>query len=143
MFRLLLNSGERLVGWAQHVIGCTFFPDAQAIGWGNDDEIRAACIYDRWTVRDVHIHVASDETGHFGTRQFLAAAFHFPFVVADRHRITGLVPASNDRARRLNAHLGFKPEGVMRGAGDDGEDIIILGMLRSECRFIPREHRGA
>ena len=129
--------------WAEKVIGSTFFPDARAIGWGNEEVIRAAVIYDRWTTQDVHIHLASDGSGRFGTRAFLAAAYHFPFVLAGKRRLTGLVPASNENALRLNFHMGFKQEGLMRHAGDDGEHIIIMGMLRSECRFLPQEHRGA
>lgn len=143
MLKLLLNSDARLVAWAQDVIGCTFFPDACAIGWGDGNEIRAAVVYDRWTQADAHIHLASNGTGHFGSRKFLAAAYHFPFVITGRRRLTGLVPASNSRALRLNLHMGFQHEGRLRHAGDDGEDIIILGMLREDCRFIPRQHRGA
>lgn len=142
MLRLLLNSPERLIGWAQEVIGCTFFPDARAIGWGDDEVIRAVAVYDRWSDTDCCVHLASDQTGRWMTRQFLAAGFHYPFVTAGRNRITGLVPASNEAALRLNCHFGYRREGVLREACPDGSDIIILGMLRRECRFLPREHRG-
>ncbi|TDW63092.1 hypothetical protein EDF57_10647 [Novosphingobium sp. PhB55] len=143
MLEIVSRDQPRLVAWAQAVIGCRFFPDAQAIGWGDERRLRAVLVYDCWTEADVHIHLASDGTGRFGSRSFLAAAYHFPFVTAGKRRLTGLVPASNAAALRLNLHMGFVREGVMRRAGDDGEDIIILGMLREECRFIPREHRGA
>ncbi|MCE7797851.1 GNAT family N-acetyltransferase [Sphingobium sufflavum] len=148
MLRLLLNDGNGLIAWAERVIGIRFFPDARAIGWGvNDDvaapdaDIRGVAVYDRWTETDCHVHLASNGTGLFGAKAFLAAGFAFPFVEADRRRVTGLVPADNARALRLNQHLGFRQEGVMRNAGPSGQDIIVLGMLRSECRFIPLASR--
>lgn len=142
MLRLILNSPERLIGWAQEVIGCTFFPDARAIGWGDDDVIRAVAVYDRWSVADVHVHIASDGSGRWLTRSFMAAGFHFPFVTAQRRRVTGLVAACNHAALQLNLHAGFRREGVLREAAPDGGDVIVLGMLRRECRFLPPDQRG-
>ena len=55
-------------------------------------------------------------------------------------RVTALVPAKNTAALRFDLHLGFKQEGVVRHALPD-DDIIILGLLREDCRFIPQEYR--
>lgn len=140
--RLLLNDAERLIPWAEKAIGVSFFSDARAIGWGDDETIRAAAIYDRWSDIDCSVHLASDRTGRWMTRQFLAAGFHYPFITNGLRRITGLVQADNPEALRLDLHMGWKREGILREAGENGCDIILLGMLRSECRFIPSEHRG-
>ena len=142
MLRLLANS-EQLVAWVEDRLGTKFFRDARAIGWGDDDRVRAAVAYERWTEVECSIHVASDGAGHWLTRPFLAAIFFYPFVQANRRRLTVPVPADNEHALRFVRHIGFRDEGVLRQAGADGCDIIILGMLRQECRFLPREYRGA
>lgn len=140
--RLLLNDADRLVPWAEGVIGCRFYRDARAIGWGDEDTIKAVAVYDRWSETDCCVHLASDGTGRWMTRSFLAAGFHYPFVQCGLRRMTGLVSADNPEALRLDLHMGWRREGVLRRAAPDGTDIILLGMLRSECRFILREHRG-
>lgn len=143
MFRLLLNCDDRLIQWAQQQLGTTFFSDALAIGWGGNDVIRAVAVYERWSSRDCCVHLISDRGRNWLSRKFLAAGFFFPFVVHGRERMTGLVPADNVEALRLNRHMGWRREGLLKEAGADGTDIVILGMLRRECRFLPSEHRGA
>lgn len=140
--RLLLNEPDRLVPWAEEVIGCRFFSDARAIGWGDDDTVRAVAVYDRWSETDCSVHLASDRSRRWMTREFLAAGFYYPFVTCGLRRMTGLVAADNEEALRLDMHMGWRPEGRLRHACPDGGDLILLGMLRSECRFILREHRG-
>jgi RimJ/RimL family protein N-acetyltransferase len=50
-------------------------------------------------------------------------------------RVTGYVPASNAAALRFDRHLGFVEEGRLREALPGGEDVIVLGMLKRECRW--------
>lgn len=140
--RLLLNDRVRLLEWAGAIIGCQFFSDAQAIGWGDDETLRAVAVYDCWSGNDCHMHLASDGSGRWMTRQALAAAYYYPFVQNGLRRVTGHVEASNADALRLDVHMGWRREGVLREAAASGDDLIVLGMLRRECRFISREHRG-
>ena len=51
-----------------------------------------------------------------------------------------LVPAKNKAALRFDLHLGFKQEGIIRNALPD-DDIILLGMLKSECIYLPKQYR--
>jgi L-amino acid N-acyltransferase YncA len=138
---LLVEDQPRLIAWAEARIGCTFFADAKAIGWGDATTIRAVAVFDRWSTHDCCGHIASDGSRTWLTRAFLAAAYHYPFVLGGCRRITGLVAANNLTALRFDMHMGFKHEGRLRCAGDDGGDTIILGMLRHECRFLPTHLR--
>lgn len=138
---LLLNDPERLIAWAQDQLGVIFFDDARAIGWGNGETIRAVAVYERWSGNDCCVHLVSDRRPGWMSRHFLAAGFKFPFVQGRVRRITGLVPASNVDALRLNTHMGYRVEGRLRCGADDGGDLIVMGMLREECRFLPREFR--
>jgi L-amino acid N-acyltransferase YncA len=142
MFGLLLNDDARLIPWAEEKIGGPYAADAMAVGWGDSESVRAVLVYDCWSPEQCHVHITSDGSGRFITRKFLAAGFYFPFVVHGRHRITGLIPRSNVPSLRFARHLGMKHEGTMREAATGRSDMIVLGMLRSECRFLPKDLRG-
>ncbi|CAM8655133.1 GNAT family N-acetyltransferase [Sphingobium cupriresistens] len=142
MHTIILDRPSMLISWAEQQLGVRFFEDARAIGWGNDTAIRAVAIYERWSGNDCCVHLVSDGQPGWLARPFLAAGFHYPFVTAGLRRITGLVPANNDRAIRLNQHFGYREEGCLRHGVSDGVDLIIMGMLREECRFIPRKFRN-
>ncbi len=137
--QLLLDQPDILIAWAQDQLGVSFFDDACAIGWGRPNDIRAVAIYERWSGNDCCVHLVSDNKPGWLSRHFLAAGFQYPFSVVGLRRITGLVPASNPRAIKLNLHFGYRVEGRLRLAADDGSDLIIMGMLREECRFLQSE----
>ncbi|WP_230682105.1 GNAT family N-acetyltransferase, partial [Streptococcus pneumoniae] len=61
--------------------------------------------------------------------------FGYPFNQLGCVRMTSLIRRSNARSRRFCEGLGFQVEGVIR-LGFRTEDAILLGLLRSECRFL-------
>ena len=129
----------RLIAWAAERIGVEWFShDARAIGLERDGELVAVVVFDRFSEHDCHMHVASDGTKRWLVREYLTACFVYPFVQLGLRRVTGLVPASNAAALKFDQNLGFLIEGYHHQAlGDD--DLITLGMLRENCRFIPKE----
>lgn len=129
-----------LIPWAEKIIGFNSRPDAQAIGWIEGDNLRCVAIWDGFSDVDCNIHIASDGKPHWLKRPFLYAAFAHPFVQWDMRRVTGLVPSKNAAALKFDLSLGFKREGLLREACPD-DDIVLLGMLRKECRFIPLKYR--
>lgn len=139
MARLIFND-VRLVPWAGDRLACHFDAGARAIGLEGAEGLRAVAVFERFTEGDCHIHIATTNTGHAMSRQFIHAAFIYPFVQLRQRRLTGLVQTSNTRAMRFNLKLGFTIEGRLRETHAD-DDTIVLGMLRRECRFIPVEHR--
>lgn len=46
------------------------------------------------------------------------------------------IAASNADSLRWTRHCGFTHEGTKRKAGAGGEDILIFGLLKEECRFL-------
>ena len=71
----------------------------------------------------------------------LRKLFAYPFIQLGCIRMTTITGRKNKRARRIDVGLGFQLEGVARKAIDGKEDAMIYGMLRSDCRFIPKENR--
>ena len=138
MKRVVLDQRERFGLWALERIGHaeTWGEWYEAIGLEEDGEEIAACVFNLYSAADVSMHIAAVPGRRWMTRDFLWACFRYPFVQLGVRRVTGLVPASNADALRFDLHLGFKVEGRLREATEEGEDIIVLGMLRRECRFI-------
>lgn len=102
--------------------------------FGVDGTVLAAVGFDAFTPYECCIHlVVEDPRGV--TRGTLRSAFEVPFGQWGLQRVSALVGASNRKSRDFLQRCGFKFEGVKRGA-IDGEDELVYGMLKSECRWI-------
>lgn len=120
-----------------------FWNDYEAFGWEQNGELQAAVIFNLYSGADIAMHIAAVPGRTWLRREFLYAAFAYPFVQLNVRRISGYVPAKSVDVIEFDEHLGFKREGLMREALPD-DDIVCLGMLRKECRFIrPQQLRKA
>lgn len=132
----MIHVGEQLRPFLERKIGRTLTPHAQFVAnqvgmrWWIValDAYRAGC--------SVELHSAGDRGAL--SRKFIRYIAELVWTKLDVQRITGLVRADNADALETNDRLGFVREGVMRKALD-GQDIVIFGMLRDECRWLPRE----
>lgn len=141
MIELDYEDIPNIIAWAAKIIGVnSFMSDACAFGVRRRGKLVAAVIYDCFSECDCNIHVASDGGRYWLTRKVLIAAFGYPFIERNMRRVTALVPAKKTHAIRFDKHLGFKFEGFCPDAMPD-DDIVVLGMTRKECRFIPPEYR--
>lgn len=136
----IVYDDDSMIPWAIERIGFKPRDDVRAIGWRENGALRAVTLYDGFSECDCNMHIASDGTGTWLRRQFLITCFMHPFVQWDLRRVTGLVPARNKDALRFDLHLGFVQEGYLRHALPD-DDIVVLGMLKADCRFIPPKYR--
>jgi RimJ/RimL family protein N-acetyltransferase len=110
--------------------------DQQGIGLERDGELVGGVMYEGFNGPNIWMHCAG--VGAWITRDLLRAAFSYPFVQLDVSNVWGWVDASNQKARRLDEHLGFTKQAVLTGAAKDGGDVIIYRMTREECRFLPK-----
>lgn len=138
MADVIYGQEDRLLPWAQERIGVAFRRDAYTIGLEKDGALVAVVVYDNFSDIDCNMHIASDGTRAWMNKSLLLSAFAYPFTQLKFPRVTGLVPAENKLALEFDEHLGFVREGYHPKAGKNGGDIISLGMLRENCRFIPR-----
>jgi RimJ/RimL family protein N-acetyltransferase len=124
--------------WASTVLNIDYQPNmgcSVITNLANDERILAVVIYNNFTRRNCEISIASDGAGHWMTRPFLKAVFGYPFLLCKLRRITGVVEDGNERALRLNRHLGFVTEGRLRHWFGD-KDGIVMGLLPEDCRWI-------
>ncbi|PIM52103.1 hypothetical protein CS062_16240 [Roseateles chitinivorans] len=108
---------------------------ARAIGLRRDGVIVAGVIYEGFNGPNIWMHVAAVPGRRWLTREYLLACFRYPFEVCGVQRITGYVDASNTDARRFDEALGFKEEARLKGAAEDGGDVILYVMRREDCRY--------
>lgn len=115
------------------------FENYSALGLLDDDgALVAGVLYNHYHPPSIMMHVGAVEGRMWLTREFLHAAFDYPFNQLKCKRVTALVPKKNRAARQFDEHLGFKLEGCMRQALAD-DDMLVYGMLRSECKYITGE----
>ena len=141
---MIVFDRERCLAFTERVLrNREWGPWAQAIGYERNGELLAVAVYNNLSESDISMHVAALHGRKWCVPEFLSAAFRYPFVQLGLRRVTAFVPATNERALKLDRHLGFVYEGRMREAGPDGEDMIVLGLLKSECRFYGQEVQAA
>lgn len=143
MKRIVWFEQERVMAYVAARVTAETFRDYAAIGLEQDGELIAGVVFDGRTGANILMHVASNGTRHWMTPAYMAACFRYAFVQEKCNRITGLVRADNVDAQRFDEHLGFKREGQLRAACTDGTDLIVYGMLKSECRYIEGKYHAA
>jgi len=143
MKRIVWDQPERVMQFVATRAGEECYRDYSAIGLASDGEIVAGVVYCAHSGANVITHIASDGSRAWLTPAYLGAIFRYPFIQLGCARITAIVRADNADSRRFVTHLGFVEEGRMRRAEADGTDLIIFGMLRSECRFLEGKHHAA
>lgn len=110
--------------------------EMKGIGLEKDGELIAGVIYEGTNQHNTWMHVAAVPGAKWMTREYLRNCFDYPFNQLKVDRVSGYVDASNAQARRLNEHLGFTTEAVLRGAAPDGGDVILYVMWRKDCRYV-------
>jgi len=130
---LILLNQQSLKDWAiKHNMPTP--DDAHYLGQVINNEIRAVVVYCGFYGKSCMIHVGS-EGDHWLTKSFLRAVFDYPFNKLKLKVIIGTVAGSNEKALKLDRHLGFKDVAFIPDAHDDG-DLVILEMRPSFCRWL-------
>jgi RimJ/RimL family protein N-acetyltransferase len=135
---VIITQPKELIGAFVNVRqGCK--PD---MSWGNfnalglvrNGRLVAGVIYNCYEAANVNMHIGAIGS-HWLTRQFLFAAFDYPFNQLNKRRATAMIRKKNSRTRKFAEHLGFVYEGTMVNYYAD-DDLICYGMLRENCRFL-------
>ncbi|PTW53566.1 hypothetical protein C8N35_11621 [Breoghania corrubedonensis] len=144
MQEIVYENTPGLIAWAEaHILGVHFRPDAKAIGHARDGELTGVVVFDTFTTTDCLLAVASDGGHRFLSRAFIVHVFAYPFLQLGYKRVTSLISADNEPSIRLCSKIGFQREGTMRRASEKGEDLLVFGMLREECRWLRPSRKPA
>ena len=143
MKRIVWDEHERVMHFVASRIDASPFEKYAAIGLESDGDLIAGVVFERATGASLLMHVASDGSRHWMTPAYMGACFCYAFNQEKANLIVGLVRADNVDAQRFDEHLGFKKRGQLPQACTDGTDLIVYGMLKSECRYIEGKYHAA
>jgi RimJ/RimL family protein N-acetyltransferase len=136
MKTVVYGQDKQVCEWVASRVGETEFISARALGLEQDGKLIAGVVYENYTGKNITMHVAAVPGKRWLNKDFLYRSFAYPFLQLNCNRVTGLVKADNLEAQKFDEHLGFKREGLLRQACEDGTDLILYGMLKTECRWI-------
>ena len=121
-----------------HGIDIPMSDDFNAIGRINtENKLMGVVVYNGFNGLTCSMHNAGD--GNWISREFLKVAFHYPFVECGLNHILVTVAADNERAMKLDKHLGFRVLFRVRHGWARNVDTVVLGMARHECRWVEQE----
>jgi RimJ/RimL family protein N-acetyltransferase len=137
--RVVYGEDSRVCKWVQELVDEDDFGDgAVGIGLEKDGELVAGVVFNNYNKASIHMHVGAKKGTNWLTREYLTRCFAYPFIQLKVNRVTGLVRIDNLAAQKFDEHLGFKREGLVRQGCTDGTDMILYGLLKDECRYLPK-----
>jgi RimJ/RimL family protein N-acetyltransferase len=110
-------------------MGVMIYPPYQAIGFVDDEgTARGAVVFYDFSPRNVEIAVAG-----LWTKQVFRVLGHHCFNVLKVERVTART--RNPKVARVIEAAGFRREGTARSYYPGGQDALLFGMLRAECKW--------
>ena len=132
--RFLLCADDMVAAWmaaqvdADHIIP----PYTAFAALSADGQIAGAVLFNALQEASVEVSLVAPRRV---SRSLLRAASRYAFETLGCHRVTARTRASNLPVRRFIEKAGFRQEGVLRSYYRDGDDAILFGMLKTECRW--------
>jgi hypothetical protein len=131
---IVFSRQDLLASWLSRKIGLVPTPHIKCLGrLDSQGNLIGVVGYDGYNGASVQMHSAG--VGNWVNREFLYAAFDYPFRVMDCKVVLGLIPSGNVQAIRFNRHVGFTEVTRIEGAHPDGA-LILMQMRREECRWL-------
>lgn len=97
--------------------------------------VLAAVVLDTWSGSSVQAHIVIERPIVLRHGLFELVS-DYVYRQAGCLTIAGVVPADNEKALKLDRHLGFKEVGRIHDGYAPGVDSVIMEMRRSDCRFL-------
>lgn len=124
--RLIFDEKERVGSWVADQVGQrSTWGSFYAMGAEVNGELVSGVVFNNFNESNATAHIACSKPN----KLFLELLDHsalYAFKHCGLKRLTGLVEADNEKALKLDQHIGFEIEGVMRQAGSTGQDVIVL-----------------
>lgn len=124
--------------WSQDFRGVVHVPDEYAARMADMNHVAVAIGYNAFIGRTCCMHAVIQRPDLVSPR-IVREAFEFPFVVCGCEAVLGLVDSTNDAALSFDTKLGFVEVARVPNGGTDA-DLVILRMLRADCRWLRKPH---
>lgn len=126
-------------GWVNQQVGILQVEDTSgimAIDVTTNTTV-GACILDNWTPNSVQAHFMITSPTVL-RHNFLEECFDYIFNHAGKKVMYGMIPADNEKALKLNKHLGFTEVVRLPEAFKDGVDYVVMELRRENCKHLPK-----
>lgn len=135
-----MNFGQMTTGqeweWFQSRTKTILCADMKGmVAYNEDRTLVAACVADSFGPDNCNVHMAIDNPMVL-RNGFLSLIADWLFIQNNRKRIFGLVPSNNDKALKLNQHIGWREVNRIEDGVAEGIDYIIMRMDRDECTWL-------
>ena len=115
--------------------------DLQAIFWVNDqNQIEWVIGYTAFIGKTCQMHMVNLKGG-YTPKQLLKSAFDYPFNQLGVEKAFGIVNSLNEKAMEYDKKLGFKEAVRFAGMHEDGGDLVVFEMNKSDCRWIREQNK--
>jgi RimJ/RimL family protein N-acetyltransferase len=112
--------------------GARFIDGSQGIGYLKDGQLVAGVAFESQNTKTMWGHQRIDMPP---SKSFWINVADYIFNQSGCTRFSAYVDASNEKAIRLNKHIGFVVEATLHDAGDNG-DVLIMTLFKDKCRFL-------
>jgi hypothetical protein len=110
--------------------------DLQALFWANkDNQIEWVIGYTAFIGKTCQMHMVNLKGG-YTPKDLLKAAFDYPFNQCGLELVFGIVNSNNVKAMQYDQKLGFTEAKRFAGVHEDGGDIVVFEMNKTDCRWI-------
>ena len=131
--RILLYADDYVAGWMGEQMGVHINRPYTAFGVVSADGLlTGGVLFNNQSEADIELSIVAPKRLTRGLCRVIA---QYAFGTAGCMRMTARTRASSLQVRRVIEKVGFRQEGVLRGYFRDGEDAILFGMKKSECRW--------
>lgn len=101
-------------------------------------DLLAACIWDNWTANSVQCHLAVKDLAAL-KHGFIEEIADFIFNHQHKKFIYGMIPGDNEKALKINKHIGFTEKMRLEDAWADGVDYVVMELRKENCKYLPQE----
>jgi hypothetical protein len=125
---------KRICKWVSEAVDCNYSENDIGIALEKDGELKIGVFYQDYTGSSIMMTARCDDP-KYATRSFYHHIFAYPFLQLGCKVAYVIVNEHNARARKVDEHLGFVKEHILKDYFSDG-DAIIYSMRKENCRFI-------
>ncbi len=130
----LLLYADAIVGrWMSEKMGQTFIAPFTAIGiLGWNGQLVGGMLFNQYVEGDIEVTCYAPGRLHRGA---LKAGCAYVFDTLKCNRMSARTRASSLAVQVVLRKIGFQQEGTLREYYTDGEDAVLFGMLKRECKW--------
>ena len=136
--KIVLDNNNTITHWICKGLGenVDWLQNYKTYGIIRNSKIIAGLIFHNLNYKQDVWWTIYSEDSHWCTKKIIKYFMYEAFEVLKCRRINLLVNTNNHKCIKFVTRLGFKIEGSLRQYREDGSDCYILGLLKSENKYV-------